>query len=236
MPDRTVESLLRSLVTHLEAWGGAPHVCMFAQPTTVALKWGRDSVIEWDPTFAYAALELGIRVDGGWRFPATNRSTDNLIAFVKGSFFKEGPFHDATDLGLQLEAWHVEVNDHRPSPGTGLPPSRRLAEERARLRPLHVQSEQLALRVPIYVGPTAVVVHEGHVYPMPPQAAGLTGTLYLYPRRVRIVAGTFEIEHSRQVVNREKTEPAGLGRSDPSVGTAQAVVASDVAEMLMMKL
>ena len=56
VPDQTVESLLRSLATHLATWGGAPLVCIFDRPKTVALQWGRDGVVtEWNATFAYAA-------------------------------------------------------------------------------------------------------------------------------------------------------------------------------------
>ena len=48
------------------------------------------------------------------------------------------------------------------------------------------------------VGPTGVVMHDGHPYSMPPDAIGLPGTLYLYRDRVRIVAGRFGAEHVRQ--------------------------------------
>jgi hypothetical protein len=47
------------------------------------------------------------------------------------------------------------------------------------------------------VGPTAEVVHDNHAYLMPPEAAGLPGTLYLYRDRVRIVAGKHQREHRR---------------------------------------
>jgi hypothetical protein len=54
------------------------------------------------------------------------------------------------------------------------------------------------LRIPISVGPTAEVLHDTHGYSMPPEAAGLPGTLYLYRDRVRIVAGRHEVSHPRQ--------------------------------------
>jgi len=50
----------------------------------------------------------------------------------------------------------------------------------------------------VSVGPTAEVVHEAHSYSMPPEAAGLPGTLYLYRDTVRIVAGRHEVRHDRQ--------------------------------------
>ena len=56
----------------------------------------------------------------------------------------------------------------------------------------------MALRIPVSVSPTGVVMHDGHPYSMPPDAIGLPGTLYLYRDRVRIVAGRFGAEHARQ--------------------------------------
>jgi hypothetical protein len=56
----------------------------------------------------------------------------------------------------------------------------------------------LALRIPVSVTPTGVVMHESLPYSMPPDAVGLPGTLYLYRDRVRIIAGRFSAEHARQ--------------------------------------
>jgi hypothetical protein len=53
--DQTVESLVRHLAEHLDSWGGAPLMCVFDRPKTVALKWRRNGeVTEWNPVFAYA--------------------------------------------------------------------------------------------------------------------------------------------------------------------------------------
>lgn len=76
-------------------------------------------------------------------------------------------------------------------------PSVRLAEELPRLRPLKVLPENLALRVPVHVGPTGTVVHNTHPYSMPPEAIGIPATLYLYRDRVRVVAGRFDVTHDK---------------------------------------
>src|SRR5258706_10001 len=76
-------------------------------------------------------------------------------------------------------------------------------EGHARLRALKGRPDDLALRVPVYVGPTGTVVHDTHPYSMPPEAIGIAGTLYLYRDRVRIVAGRFEVTHARQFVRGE---------------------------------
>lgn len=203
--DETVESLVRNLAEHLHSWGGAPLLCVFDRPKTVALKWRRNGeVTEWNPIFAYAMLELGVGVELCWpQQPQQKGAVENLVGFVKSSFFKVRRFHDQEDLEQQLLGWHGEVNQERPCRATGLIPAVRLAEEAPRLRPLKVRPEDLALRIPVYVGPTGTVLHEGHAYSMPPEAISMPGTLYLYAERVRIVAGRYEVTHPRKFVAHE---------------------------------
>ena len=200
VPDERVETLVRTLVEHLAAFGGVPLVAVFDRPKTVALQWGRDGVVtEWNPTFAGVALDLGLGVEVCWPYrPQEKGSVENLVGWVKGSFFKQRRFVDDADLRQQLRAWLTEANTARPSRATGVPPSARIADERARLRPLKIAPADLALRLPVSVSPVGVVIHDGHPYSMPPDAIGLPGTLYLYRDRVRIVAGRFSAEHVRQ--------------------------------------
>jgi len=88
--DETVESLVRSLAQHLDSWGGAPLMCVFDRPKTVALKWGRNGeVTEWNPVFACATLEMGIGVELCWPYRAQEKgAVENLVGFVKGSFLR----------------------------------------------------------------------------------------------------------------------------------------------------
>ena len=140
MPDERVETLVRALVEHLAAFGGIPLVTVFDRPKTIALEWGRDGVVtEWNPTFAGVALDLGIGVEVCWPYrPQEKGSVENLVGWVKGSFFKQRRFLDREDLERQLREWLTEANTIRPSRATGVPPATRIAEERARLRPLKV--------------------------------------------------------------------------------------------------
>ena len=199
VPDERVETLVRTLVDHFAAMGGVPLLAVFDRPKTVAIAWRRDGVVtEWNPTFAGVALDLGLGIEVCWPYrPQQKGSVENLVGWVKGSFFKQRRFIDGEDLAVQLAEWHREVNCQRPSRATNVTPLTRIAEERARLRPLKITPDELALRVPILVGPTGAVVHEGRNYSMPPQAIGIAGTLYLYRQRVRIVAGRFEAVHPR---------------------------------------
>jgi transposase len=203
--DEAVESLVRTLAEHLQSWGGRPLLCVFDRPKTIALKWQKNGeVTEWNSVFAYAALEMGLGVELCWPYQARQKgSVENLVGYVKSSFFKVRSFHDEEDLQQQLVEWHREVNQELPCRATGIIPAVRLAEEALRLRPLKVRPEDLALRIPVYVGPTGTVLHDGHAYSMPPEAISMPATLYLYADRVRIVAGRWEAVHPRKFAPHE---------------------------------
>lgn len=217
--DERVETLIRALVEHFAAIGGIPLVAVFDRPKTVALAWRADGVVtEWNPTFAALVLELGLGVELCWPYqPRQKGAVENLVGWVKGSFFKQRRFLDDADLRRQLGEWHEEVNLQRPSRATGVVPAMRMVDERRRLRPLKIAPAELALRFPIIVGPTAVVTHEGRTYSMAPETIGIPGTLFLYRERVRIVAGRFQAEHPRVVESG--------GRSDLPEHRAQHVAA-----------
>ena len=199
--DERVESLVRAMVEHFAAWGGLPLLAVFDRPKTIALSWSKDSrVIDWNPTFAAVALDLGLGVELCWpHSPQQKGSVENLVGWVKGSFFKQRRFVDDEDLAQQLVQWHHEVNTQRPSRATGIVPAVRLAEERERFRPLRIAPEELALRIPVQVGPTGYVLHQTRTYSMPPEAIGIPGTLFVHRDHVRIVAGRYEAIHDRLV-------------------------------------
>lgn len=199
VPNERVEALCRSMLDHFHAFGGIPLVSVFDRPKTIALKWSKDGkVTEWNPTFQNVVTELGVGVELCWPYsPQQKGAVENLVKWVKGSFFKVRKFADEADLHEQLAAWHVEVNEHRPSRATGIVPAVRLAEERERMRPVPVDPDDFVLRFPVQVGPTGRVKFEGNQYSMPPQSIMLPGTLFLGRTRVRIVAGRWSSEHDR---------------------------------------
>jgi transposase len=205
--DEKVESLVRTLAEHLASWGGRPLLCVFDRPKTIALKWRKNGeVTEWNPVFAYATLEMGVGVELCWPYQARQKgSVENLVGFVKSSFLKVRRFYDVEDLEQQRRDWEREVNEERPCRATGIIPAVRLGEEAPRLRPLKVPPPELALRIPVFVGPTGTVVYDGHAYSMPPDAISMPATLYLYAQRVRIVAGRYEAEHPRKFAAQENS-------------------------------
>ncbi len=199
VPDERVETLVRRLVDHFAAFGGVPLLSVFDRPKTVALHWNKDdTVTEWNSTFAAVMLDLGVGVEVCRPARGNQKgSVENLVGWVKGSFFKQRRFLDEADLVAQLAAWLEEANTKTASRATGVTPAARMAEERARLRPLKVAPADLALRIPVTAGPTGYVLHDTHLYSMPPDAIGIPGTLFLHQDRVRMVAGRFSASHPR---------------------------------------
>ncbi len=199
VPDQRVETLVRSLVKHYDRMGGVPLVSIFDRPKTVAHSWKSDgTVTEWNSTFQGVMFELGAGVELCWPYrPQEKGSVENLVGWVKGSFFKPRRFIDEADVHQQLEAWHEDVNTKRENRATGETPLSRMTKERERLRPLRVKPGELMLRYPVQVGPTGVVGFDGARYSMPPSAIGIAGTLYLGEASVRITAGRWEATHPR---------------------------------------
>ena len=200
-----VETIVRCLARDFVRFGGLPLMAVFDRPKTIVGKSGRGRDVEaFNATFAQAIVDLGVGVEMcAPRSGNQKGSVERLVGWVKSSFFKHRKFQDEVDLHAQLAAWHVEVNTQTPSRATSVIPETRRLEELARLRPIKVIPERLALRVPIFVGPTAEVMFEGAPYSMPPEATHVAGTLFLYEDRVRIVAGRFDVVHRR----RGKGEP-----------------------------
>lgn len=200
--DESVESLLRPLCAHFAAFGGVPLLAVFDRPRTVVLPPRGNEPQQYNPTFAQAMLEMGVGVElCAPRSGNQKGSVERLVGWVKNSFFKPRRFLDEQDLRQQLDQWLLEANTRTVSRATGVTPQARMDAERARLRPLRVAPSELALRVPIVVGPTGIVTHDGGRYSMPPQAIHYSGTLYLYQDRVRIVSGRFQSEHARRYHN-----------------------------------
>lgn len=203
--DQTAESLARAACEHFEFFGGIPLLAVFDRPKTVALKWKKDGTItEYNRVFAHAMFEMGVGVEVCWPYsPEQKGAVEQVVKYVKNSFFKVRQSADRDDLVAQLEAWHVEVNDELPNRATGEVPRARMKAESLRLRPLKVLPGDLAIRMSVRVGPTAMVAFEGNHYSMSPSAIGFNGTAFVYSNRIRFVAGQHTAEHPRK--------PAGTG-------------------------
>jgi transposase len=194
--DHTSETLCRCLVDDLAVFGGVPHMSIFDNDPAVCRR--RKRRVYFAKAFRDVAAQLQIVAEMCWPFsPEQKGSVENLVKWVKNSFFKVRRFHDLDDLKAQLAQWLDEVNTTRPSRATNVIPAERLREESCRLRPLAVQPAELALRIAVVVNPMGFVVHANCRYSMPAKAISVSGTLYLFRGRVRIIAGVHRAEHPR---------------------------------------
>jgi transposase len=201
VPDERAESLVRALLASFEHSGGVPLRVVFDNPKTVVLGRDENGRPRWNPTLAQVAIDYGFMIELCTpRSPEQKGSVENLVGWVKKSFFRARRFADLEhDLPRQMVEWLTAANEERPSRATGTIPAERLAVERRRMKPLAVAPAEYALRFPVQVGPTAIVEFQGVRYAMPPGACGIPATLHLYPDRVRIstAGGRFDATHPR---------------------------------------
>jgi len=201
VPNERVESLVRALLACFEHAGGVPLRVVFDCPRTVVTGKDADGRPIWNTTLAQAAIDYGFTIELCTpRSPEQKGAVENLVGWVKRSFFRARRFADVhDDLPRQLLEWLVLANDERPSRATKEIPRIRLEAERARMKPLAAVPAEYPLRYPVHVGPTAIVEFEAVRYAMPAGACGIPATLYLYPEKVRIVTGggRFEAVHPR---------------------------------------
>ncbi len=188
VPNERVEALIRSLLDSFARSGGVPLRVVFDNPKTVVVRHEEGRPV-WNAVLAPVAIDYGFKIELCTpRQPQQKGAVENLVGYVKRAFFRARRFTDlATDLPQQLAEWLLEVNTTLPSRATKEIPAVRLAAEQARMKALAVAPEEYGLRIPVTVGPTAMVTHQGLRYAMPAAACGIPATLWLYPDRVKIV-------------------------------------------------
>lgn len=198
VPNEREEALVRGLLQAFEAFGGVPLVTVWDNPKTVVLT-RKGALIVWNPIFGQVALDYRFAPELCWpRRGQQKGAVENLVGWVKKSFFTCRRFHDRADLEQQLTDWLRTVNTERPSRATGVIPAVRLAEERARLRPLPIPARAYALKTAVVVSARARVSHAGREYSMPPATIGQAATLYLYDDHVEILTKTgARVRHAR---------------------------------------
>ena len=201
VPDERIESLVRALLAAFEHSGGVPLRVVFDNPKTVVVGREERGRPIWNSTLAQVAIDYGFTIElCAPRSPQQKGSVENLVGWVKRSFFRARRFADLDqDLPRQLLDWLIAGNEERPSRATKEIPKLRLVTEQARMKPLAVPPVEYGLRYAVHVGPTALVDFQGVRYAMPAGACGIPATLHLYPDRVRIVTtgARFEATHPR---------------------------------------
>ena len=199
--DQTAETLARSLITSLVAFGGSPKEWVFDNPKTV-----RISPIGVEPPVLHAYLRdlvAEYRTIPTLCTPGKGQqkgSVERLVKFAKRSFFFARKFRDRADVEAQLVEWLHEVNTDRKSDATGVIPAVALREEAAWLeeRPVRVGPEAWALRETITVTPTGTISFAGTPYFATARRIGAPATLFIRRDEIEIVVGDERVVHRRK--------------------------------------
>ena len=201
--DEREESLIRALLAAFETFGGVPLVTVWDNPKTVVVSRKGDLIV-WNSIFGQVALDYRFAPELCWpRAGQQKGAVENLVGWVKGSFFKCRRFQNRADLQAQLTQWLTEVNTRRPSRATGVIPSVRLTQERERLRPMPIAPAHYAVKIPVVVTARARVLHDGREYSMPPESIGQSATLQLYPEHVEIITKAGHMARHRRLAHGE---------------------------------
>ncbi len=146
VPNEQLETLCFALVDTFGFFGGLPLISVFDNPKTLVIEHKRPDPV-WNQTFAQFAVEIDMTPMAHWpRRPQEKGSVENLVGYVKSSFFKVHKFRDRADLDEKLEAWHREVNEERPSRATGEIPRVRFLLEEPRLGAIRIPEGGYALK------------------------------------------------------------------------------------------
>lgn len=201
VPDMKAETLVRAVVACLEAWGCIPLIWVFDNPKTVRIsKPGEPIVLH--PYLAGLAAECRAAVVLCTPHqPQQKGSVERGVKWFKQSFLAQRRFVDEADMNQQLQEWLRVINEERPSDATGDVPSLRLERERHVLgadRSCPFTAATYALRIPLTVGPTAMVHVRGTSYSVDPKRVGAPAVAHLTRETVRVVVGGDSWLHQRR--------------------------------------
>jgi transposase len=94
VPNERVEALVRALLASFAAGGGVPLRVVFDNPKTVVLRHDAGRPV-WNATLAQAMLDYGCGIELCTpRTPQQKGSVENLVGFVKRTFFTARRFRD----------------------------------------------------------------------------------------------------------------------------------------------
>ena len=164
VPDERLESVCHGLVDAFEYFGGVPLIAAFDNPKTIVKEHGKHGV-KWNPAFAQFCMEAGIcpHACAPYR-PQEKGQVENLVGYIKSSFFNAHTFKNRAALEEKLVSWHKRSNDERVCRATKEIPRARLLLESGRLKPLGISPYGYRLRFSRVVRPDGFVEFEGLRY------------------------------------------------------------------------
>jgi hypothetical protein len=199
--DQQAETLVRSVLRCIEAFGGSTKEWVFDNPKTV-----RVSKLGVVPIVLHrylAQLFAEYRVIPTLCSPRSGNqkgSVERLVGFVKNSFLRVRRFRDLDDLKAQLRDWLREVNFERACDATGIVPAVALADEAPMLarRPLQWSPDGWAFEESATVTPMGTVSFRGTSYSATALHLGAPATLLVRKNTIDIHVGGEDCVHVRE--------------------------------------
>lgn len=201
VPDQTAETLARSVIASLVAFGGSPKEWVFDNPRTVRIspigatpvvlhRYLRQLVAEYNVIATLCSPRSGNQ----------KGSVERLVGFVKNSFLRLRRFRDLADLQAQLAAWLHEVNHVRPSDATGRVPAASREDEARwlRERPVQVGPEAWAIEDTATVTPMGTISYQGTTYSATARHLGAPAAVLARARTLEIVVAGHRCTHVRE--------------------------------------
>lgn len=198
--DQTAETVVRSVIACLEAFGGSPKEWVFDNPKTI-----RISPIGVEPPVLHAHLRelvASYRVIPTLCAPRSGNqkgSVERLVGYAKKSFFLARRFRDRAAVEAQLLEWLHEVNDVRGSDATGVIPALAKKDEDEWLakRPVQDSAHEHPIRVSATVTPMGTISFEGTPYFATAKRIGAPATLLVRRHSIDILVGEERCAHRR---------------------------------------
>ncbi|MCC6312142.1 MAG: IS21 family transposase, partial [Trueperaceae bacterium] len=192
VPNQNSETVVRSLIECLTAFGGSPKEWVFDNPKTIRLSaWGvepvvlhrylRDLVAEYRVIPTFCAPRSGNQ----------KGSVERLVGYSKKSFFLARTFRDRADVLAQLTEWLREVNQERPCDATGVIPEVARQDELRWLaqRPVQATAGEHTLRDTATVTPMGTISWGGTPYFATARRIGAPATLLIRRDTLEILVG-----------------------------------------------
>jgi hypothetical protein len=207
VPDEQAETLIRSILACLVAFGGSPKQWVFDNPKTIRIsRIGEPLVLH--PYLRDLVAEMNVLPEMcAPRSGNQKGSVESLVKFTKRGFLFVREFRDLQDVQEQLTAWLHEVNFVRRCDATqAIPGSVRDTDERKWLeqRPVRWTPENYAIRESRTITPMALVGYRGTPYSTLPDLIGATATLLVRANEIEMRVGKagwvhVRKDHQRQV-------------------------------------
>lgn len=201
VPDQTAETLARSVIACLQAFGGSTKEWVFDNPRTVRIspigakpvvlhRFLRQLVAEYNVIVTLCAPRSGNQ----------KGSVERVVGYTKNSFLRVRKFRDPADLEAQLGEWLHDVNHVRPSDATGVIPAVSRDEEAPRLaeRPVQCGPDAWAIADSATVTPMGTITYRGTSYSATSRHLGAPATLLVRERTIEISVGDEHCTHDRE--------------------------------------